>query len=249
MAQYIYKHLLAWPVMLKDLEAIDEECFRRLDRLQQLYHSGDDLGKLDFDFSKAESMSVKQQDVAGKIRKLTNENFPDYMESNLKYYLLEQVKPQLKELILGFFDVIPEALLAVFDYEELEELLCGLTQINVDDWKENTKYLGEFEQYGADYPVCKWFWEIVQEFNHQNKAGLLQFTTGYSAVPPGGFACLKDVDGKTQKFTIYGVSKDACQYPHVQTHLNRIILPMYESKQNLVEKLVEVGCDHGYCWF
>ena len=54
---------------------------------------------------------------------VTDENFQSYLEASLKYHLVDCVKPQLTELLLGFFDVIPEALLAIFDYKELEQLV------------------------------------------------------------------------------------------------------------------------------
>ncbi len=55
---------------------------------------------------------------------------------------MDRVKPQLNELLLGFFDVIPEPLLTVFDFHELELLMCGWPEFEVEDWKEQTKYSG-----------------------------------------------------------------------------------------------------------
>ena len=44
--------------------------------------------------------------------------------------MMDRIKPQLNELLLGFFDVIPEPLLTVFDFQELELLMCGLPEID-----------------------------------------------------------------------------------------------------------------------
>ena len=33
-----------------------------------------------------------------------------------------------------------QALLSVFDFQELELLLCGLPEIDIDDWKRNTEF-------------------------------------------------------------------------------------------------------------
>ena len=35
----------------------------------------------------------------------------------------DRVKPQLTELLLGFYDVIPESLLTIFDFHQLELLM------------------------------------------------------------------------------------------------------------------------------
>jgi E3 ubiquitin-protein ligase NEDD4 len=47
--------------------------------------------------------------------------------------MLGRVKPQLTELLLGFFDVMEEPLLTLFDFQELELLMCGLPDINTID--------------------------------------------------------------------------------------------------------------------
>ena len=62
------------------------------------------------------------------------------------------------------FDVIPEPLLTVFDYQELELLMCGMPQIDMEDWKENTMYSGEFSDTGPDNDAVFWFWEVVDDF-------------------------------------------------------------------------------------
>jgi len=52
-------------------------------------------------------------------------NLNDYLKGCLKYKMLGQVKKEVAELLYGFFEVIPEPLLAVFDFEELELLMHG----------------------------------------------------------------------------------------------------------------------------
>jgi len=241
MVQYIYKHMLAWPVMFKDLETVDEEYYNNLKQLQQLHDSGEDLEMLCLYFSTTQEMMGTKEEVelveGGKDKEVTNENFSEYLEACFKYRLLERVKPQLNELLLGFFDVIPEPLLTVFDFQELELLMCGLPHIDMEDWKENTEYSGDFEKYGPDYPVCQWFWEVVGDFDQEMKARLLQFVTGTSGVPSRGFGVLQGSDGNIRRFTIHGVSKDICLYPRAHTCFNRIDLPMYETKEELQEKL------------
>lgn len=47
----------------------------------------------------------------------------------------------------------------------------------------------------------QWFWEIVEEFDQQNRVLLLQFSTGSSRVPFGGFSKFVG-GGGPQHFTI-----------------------------------------------
>jgi E3 ubiquitin-protein ligase NEDD4 len=77
-----------------------------------------------------------------------------------KHTLLDRVKPQLNELLLGFFDVVPEPPLTVFDFQELEWLMCGLEDCDMQDWKEHTEHCGECDDLGEDHPTCQWFWEV-----------------------------------------------------------------------------------------
>jgi HECT-domain (ubiquitin-transferase) len=160
------------------------------------------------------------------------------LEACLTYRVLERVKMPLTELLLGFFDVIPEPLLTVFDFQELELLMCGLPTIDVEDWQAHTEYSGEYEKEGGDHPTCRWFWEVVAEdMDRETQARLLQFVTGTSGVPARGFGVLQSNDGNIRKFTIHGVSLQVCLYPRAHTCFNRIDLPVYSSKDELRERL------------
>ena len=168
---------------------------------------------------------------------VTNENLPAFLEANFKYHLMYRVKPQLAELLLGFYDVIPEPLMTMFDFQELELLMSGLPEIDVDDWMANTLYQGQFESRGAQHKSCQWFWEVVREFDQEHRAKLLQFTTGSSGVPARGFSVLQGNDGNIKKFALSGIRKDQSLFPRAHTCFNRIDLPCYSSKEELREKL------------
>jgi HECT-domain (ubiquitin-transferase) len=220
MVQNIYKHMLGWPITFGDLEMVDEEYFNNLKSLETMARKGEDLEMLCLDFSTTqEVMGIKETiDLVkdGATIDVTNDNFPEYLEACLKYRMLDRVKPQLNELLLGFFDVIPEPLLTIFDFQELELLMCGLPEIEMSDWMEHTEYSGEYDHVGAEHQSCKWFWEVVTEFDHELKARLLQFVTGTSGVPSGSFGVLQGNDGNIRKFTIHGVALGVCLYPRAQ---------------------------------
>lgn len=242
MAQFIYKHMLGWPITFKDLKAYDEGYYMNLSQIKDLAETGEDVEMiLCMDFTTTiEMMGMKEHvDLIenGSDVPVTNDNYLEYMEACLKYHMLDRVKSQLNELLLGFFDVIPEPLLTVFDFQELELLMCGLPVIDMKDWMDNTEYSGDYEAVCADYPTCQWFWEVVSDFDQEMKARLLQFVTGTSGVPARGFGVLQGNDGNIRKFTIHGVPVGVCLYPRAHTCFNRIDLPMYETKEELEEKL------------
>lgn len=241
MVQHIYKHMLGWPINFHDLERVDEEYYNNLKQLQGMADSGEDIEMLCLDFTTTEEVLGTKSETelipGGADTEVTNDNFPEYLEACLKYRMLDRVKPQLNELLLGFFDVIPEPLLTIFDFQELELLMCGLPEIDTVDWKEHTEYSGEYTDVGVTHTCCQWFWEVVDEMDQETRARLLQFVTGTSGVPSRGFGVLQGNDGNVRKFTIHGVYKDMCLYPRAHTCFNRIDLPMYDTKEDLSEKL------------
>jgi len=219
MVKHLYKHILAWPIQFKDLEHIDSGYYNNLKQLQRMHENDEDISKLCLDFTTISEVMGQRKQVelvkGGSNIEVTNENFPEYVEACLKYKLMDMVKPQLTQLLLGFFDVIPEPLLTIFDFQELELLMCGLPEIDMEDWKKHTEYSGEYEDC-KDHQSVQWFWKIVTEMDHETKARLLQFVTGTSGVPARGFGVLQSNDGSIRKFTIHGLPLDVCLYPRAQ---------------------------------
>jgi len=220
MVQNLYKHILGWPVTFADLEQVDEEYYSSLKQLVDLAKSGEDISMLCLDFMTTQEILGVKSEIelveGGADIAVDNENLQEYLEACWKYRMLDRVKPQMTELLLGFFDVIPEPLLTVFDFQELELLMCGLPEIDVDDWMEHTEYSGEFDGTDGDHEVCRSFWQIVREFDQDMKSRLLQFATGTRGVPCRGFGVLQGNDGNVRKFTIHGVQMNVCMYPRAQ---------------------------------
>ena len=50
------------------------------------------------------------------------------------------IEEQTKSFLEGFNEVVPLEWLKYFDERELELLLCGMQEIDVDDWARNTIY-------------------------------------------------------------------------------------------------------------
>jgi E3 ubiquitin-protein ligase NEDD4 len=127
MAKYLYKHLLGWPVMFIDLKDLDEEYYYSL---KGLIDMGEDVEFVGADFTVTENVLGAKHTVElvedGSNVDVTARNVLEYVEACLKYRLLGQCEMQVNELLLGFFDVVPEPLLGIFDYQELELLMSGV---------------------------------------------------------------------------------------------------------------------------
>lgn len=56
--------------------------------------------------------------------------------------MVDGVKSQLA---LGLFDIVPEPLPMIFDFEELESLMCGWPTIEISNWRKTTNHSGDEE--------------------------------------------------------------------------------------------------------
>lgn len=111
--------------------------------------------------------------------------------------------------------VSPE-LIAIFNEQELELLISGLPDIDVDDWKNNTEY----HNYSASSPQIQWFWRAVRSFDKEVRAKLLQFVTGTSKVPLNGFSQLEGMNGFS-RFNIHRDYGNKDRLPSSHTCFNR----------------------------
>ncbi|CAN0188052.1 unnamed protein product [Pylaiella littoralis] len=233
----ILKHLLGLPVAFTDLEFADVELYRNLQWLRA--NAGAESLGLDFTVT-LESFGVKE--VAelvpgGKDVAVTDENKEEYLQLRLKHRVLNGTHAQLWNLMRGLYDVIPAHLISVFDYQEMELLLCGIPEIDVEEWKRCSRYLGAYRRAGENHFVIQWFWEVVEAFSEDEKARFLQFCTGSSRLPAHGFKALQSNDGSFRSFSVQSITKRESAFPRAHTCFNKLDLPMYETKKELEECL------------
>jgi len=114
-----------------------------------------------------------------------------------EWRIQKRVEEQFQAFITGFHELIPADLVNVFDERELELLIGGIADIDVDDWKKHTDYRG----YTENDEVIQNFWKCIRSWDAEQKSRLLQFATGTSRIPVNGFKDLQGSDGP-RRFTI-----------------------------------------------
>ena len=124
----------------------------------------------------------------GRNIEVTDENKQEYLTLILEYRMLGSIAEQLQEFLAGLYEIVPKAMLTVFDYQEMEFFMCGMPDISVQDWKKNTviRYAPDTSKMKQD-KLLGWFWEVLENFNEEQRARLLQFATGSCRVPVEGF--------------------------------------------------------------
>lgn len=227
-----YKRMLNKKLTMKDIESIDPEFYNSLVWIKD--NNIDECGlelyfSVDFEIL-GQVIHHELQDGGDKIR-VVEENKEDYMRLMTEWRMTRGIEDQTKAFLDGFNEVVPLEWLKYFDERELELMLCGMQEIDVDDWQHNAIY----RHYTRNSKQVVWFWQFVRTTDNEKRARLLQFVTGTCRVPVGGFAELMGSNGP-QRFCIEKVGKDTW-LPRSHTCFNRLDLPPYKSYDQMVEKL------------
>ncbi|XP_026869112.2 NEDD4-like E3 ubiquitin-protein ligase WWP1 isoform X1 [Electrophorus electricus] len=228
-----YKRMLNKKLILKDLESIDPEFYNSLIWIRdnnieecslEMYFSVDMeiLGKITSHDLKPDGANIL----------VTEENKEEYIGLMAEWRFSRGVEGQTKAFLDGFNEVVPLQWLQYFDEKELEVMLCGMQEVDLQDWQRNTVY----RHYTRNSKQIMWFWQFVKEVDNEVRLRLLQFVTGTCRLPLGGFAELMGSNGP-QKFCIEKVGKDTW-LPRSHTCFNRLDLPPYKSFEQLKEKLL-----------
>lgn len=227
----LYKMVLGKAVSLADMEGVDADFHRSL----QWMLDNDITDVLDATFSTEDERFgvITEEDLIpnGRNIAVTNENKKEYVDLMVKWRIEKRIEQQFQAFKEGFHELIPQDLINVFDERELELLIGGIAEIDVDDWKKHTDYRG----YTESDEVIQFFWQTVRSWDGEQKSRLLQFTTGTSRIPVNGFKDLQGSDGP-RRFTIEKAG-EITNLPKAHTCFNRLDLPPYKSLEMLQQKL------------
>ncbi|XP_056308569.1 itchy E3 ubiquitin protein ligase b isoform X2 [Danio aesculapii] len=228
-----YKRILNKPLTLKDLESIDPEFYNSLIWIKD--NNIEECGlEMFFSVDKEILGEVSTHELkpdGGNIQ-VTEENKEEYIRLVAEWRLSRGVEEQTQAFFEGFNEVLPQQYLQYFDAKELEVMLCGMQEIDLNDWQRNTIY----RHYTSSSKQIMWFWQFIKEMDNEKRMRLLQFVTGTCRLPVGGFADLMGSNGP-QKFCIEKVGKENW-LPRSHTCFNRLDLPPYRSYEQLKEKLM-----------
>ncbi len=247
----VYKRILGKPVSVKDMESFDPDYYKSL--VWMLENDITDIIVETFSVEDDEFGVTKVVDLIenGRNIPVTEDNKHEYVRLIVEHKLLTSVKEQMEHFLkgksasgesgwiccsiantfvpLGFHDIIPADLIAIFTEQELELLISGLPDIDVDDWKSNTEY----HNYTAASQQIQWFWRAVRSFDKEERAKLLQFVTGTSKVPLNGFKELEGMNG-VNRFNIHRDYGNKERLPSSHTCFNRKFgCPLYTLRMNI----------------
>ncbi|KAL4487295.1 hypothetical protein ABPG73_005805 [Tetrahymena malaccensis] len=216
------KQILGKELYINDLEDIDPDLAKNL-----MWILDNDVSNLYLDFTYTHNDFGKQQIIElkpnGSHIEVNEENKKEYVKLLAQYRMVKQIEPQIKAFQQGFYEVVPYKAIKIFTVRELGFKLSGEKKIDLEDLKQNMN----FSTYTKDSEQIKWLFEILEEYDQEQRAGFLFFVTGSFRVPFGGFS--------NYKLTISKLN-DTQSLPVAHTCSKEMELPYYESKAIMKEK-------------
>lgn len=244
---YSFSHVFVQKLLgrysfLDELSTLDPELYRSL---MYVKNYDGDVKELSLDFTVTEESFGKRHVVelksGGKDISVTNENKMQYIHAMADYKLNQQILLFSNAFYRGLTDLISPSWLKLFNASEFNQLLSGGNyDIDIDDFKSNTRYTGGYSEGSR---TIKIFWEVIKGFEPKERCMLLKFVTSCSRGPLLGFKYLQP------PFTIHKVAcdvplwatiggQDVERLPSASTCYNTLKLPTYKRPGTLRAKLL-----------
>lgn len=177
--QFVWKQLVGQRLGLEDIIEIDYGFWKLLSFMLT-------ANKKMYEESIFETWCVTLSDESllelrdnGKEQRVEYEERIDYIRAAL-IARLKECSLQCEAMKRGMSKIIPDALLNMVTYNELETWVCGKNIVDVDLLKRHTKYGGDKKttMLTEESRRIKWFWEVLREFSEEDKSKFIKFCWG-----------------------------------------------------------------------
>lgn len=188
------------PITAVDVKALDPDYFKN--RMEMMMADGGlemmkmvlDIDPMHFveidDLTGLETTAELKPGGADVV--VTEENKLEYVELLSEHYLCGAIRKELSQFLIGFHELVPENALKEcgINEKDLALIITGMPVIDVADWRAHCEVETRTPGPEADALLARW-WEVVQAMSPEEHAKLLQFATGLSRLPVGGFKQLE----------------------------------------------------------
>lgn len=124
-------------------------------------------------------LEVRRSLSTRKISQVKYFLFLEYIEKYCMSKMRDDFATQINKFLEGFHQIVPQECISYFQAKELQLLISGVPEVDIQDLKRNTDYSG----YNPTDQIIVWFWEVVSEYSQEDLAKLVQFITGTSKIP------------------------------------------------------------------
>ncbi|XP_071792610.1 probable E3 ubiquitin-protein ligase HECTD2 [Asterias amurensis] len=215
------------PVSHDDLAQVNPELAHGLDELLAYDGNVEDDLCTSFQVSLPVYGTVHTVDLKadGANIPVTNDNRQEYVDLYKNYLLNESIYQQFAAFYHGFHSVCASNALIMLRPEEVEMLVCGSPNLDLDALEKVTTYDG----FTKNDQTIRYFWEVVKAFPIPLQKKVLLFATGSDRIPIGGMG--------EMTFKIVKVNASTSMLPMSHTCFNQLILPPYKSRRQLKHKV------------
>ncbi len=223
-----YKWLLGYSLSLADLESIAPTIARSIQDMCLMEDTAFDSLELTMTANLSNG-KVYEFCPGGALHDVRSEHRLDFLRALVQFHLCcDGTEDTLSVIALGVQDVCQRELFNELPPVSLQMIIEGVREIDVDEWEVGTdvKLSGRGGQITQEL-----FWTVLREMSNEERSQLLCFATGSAALPTGGFQALNPL------FTLVIGIKSADSLPESHTCFNMLVLPPYNDKQTMKEKL------------
>ena len=180
----------------------------------------------------------------GRNIPITLENIDEYVALLLEARLSESHQ-QIAKIKEGLESVVPAQFLGLFDWRDLEVLVCGRPVLDVTDLRKRTVYRSGLS---AEHPTVEYFWKALESFTPAERSRFLRFVWGRSRAP------VSEAEWADTNFRLCGknCNKPDDFLPVAHTCFFSMDLPFYTSYESCRQKVLyaamnctAIDIDHG----
>ncbi|NXD14173.1 HECD3 ligase, partial [Nothocercus nigrocapillus] len=164
----------------KDFAAVDSELVKLLEVLQAV-----DREAFDFMFGRELTYTTVLSDQR-VVELIPNGSSTVVRYEDRKEFIrlvqkarLEESKEQIAAIRAGLLRVVPQAMLDLLRWQQVEKMICGEPEITVADLRKHIT----FEEFPSKDPRVEMFLEALNNFTSKDLSRFLKFVTGRSRLP------------------------------------------------------------------
>ena len=244
---FVWKQLVGQRLTIDDIEEFDDGIVAELKELL-LARSEEEFESRfpdqHFTTTLSDGSTVELGD-GGSKREVRFSDREAYVRKVL-YARMKECEQQSDAIKRGICQIIPEALLNMVSYQELEEWIYGKKSIDVELLRRHTEYAKGYSPKESDQ--IEWFWEILKEMTQEERRKFIRFCFAQSTIPPND----EEFERRQIRFLIKpalaaGAGKEAGagsatamdqRLPKADTCFFNFELPKYSSKEAMKRQIL-----------
>ena len=153
-------------------------------------------------------------------------NKDEYVDLYIDWYFNKSIEEYFNSFEKGFFCAFNRNLTKFLKPDELELIIRGKELLDFNELKKACQY----KDYTKDSETIKYFWEILLDFNEEEKKKFLSFVTGCVRAPIYGLGFLP--------ITVSNGGNDLKKLPSANSSFNNLILPDYKDKEKMKKAIL-----------